>query len=458
MKDNLAEADPAGPGGTENTTNRLSFQYYEEFAESMVAIVRMFEEEAGIHLEAIGLQNEPVFYEPYSCGILDEDYFPELIKVVGARFAKEGITTRLMMPEDVAYDGNIRCTSYLDKLQADPLANQYCDVFAVHGYSSDGIQPGEPNFSQWTSFYNNAQEGSNPKELWMTETHRPHPNMTEMLKTGGTIIGALEYGNISLWTAWASDQYFDVKGNPGIGMYGNEQFFHHIRPGAVRVQSTDNDADILVTSFINSPEKGSSVATVLLNKSAVTKLVKLNITGGTAPAVYDAFQTRENAFHEKIAEGIAMGDLITLPANSITTIVGYGAVYNLLVNYGSGSGSYAEDARLTIVAEDPPVGEVFSKWTGDVAVLENQLSETTVVTMPAGDISLTANYIPRAKYNLTVNKGTGDGEYVEGAVVSIAADDSTSVNRLFVGWDGDYEYLANPSELFYNHYHTWSRC
>ncbi len=116
----------------------------------MVAVVKMFEQEAGIQLEAIGLQNEPAFDEPYASAILDPEHFAELIEVVGKRFVNEGISTRLYMPEQVVGQYNNSNIQYLNTLQNNAEADPYCDIFAVHGYGEDGITPGTPTYSEWT--------------------------------------------------------------------------------------------------------------------------------------------------------------------------------------------------------------------------------------------------------------------------------------------------------------------
>ncbi len=51
---------------------------------------------------------------------------------------------------------------------------------------------------------------------------------------------------------------------------------------------------------------------------------------------------------------------------------------------------------------------------------------------------------PLPTYSLTVNSGSGDGNYIEGAVVNISAD--TIVGRLFNGWSGDVAYLADAND------------
>lgn len=112
--------------------------------------------------------------------------------------------------------------------------------------------------------------------------------------------------------------------------------------------------------------------------------------------------------------------------------------YALTVNHGTGSGNYTEGAEINISANEAPDGKQFSGWTGDVAIVSDVNSSSTVITMPASDATVTANYesIPEEKYTLTVNSGIGSGNYTEGTTVPIQADAAPS-GMIFDQWSGD---------------------
>jgi hypothetical protein len=69
---------------------------------------------------------------------------------------------------------------------------------------------------------------------------------------------------------------------------------------------------------------------------------------------------------------------------------GGGTTYTLTVVNGTGSGSYAAGIAVPIAANTPPTGQAFQAWTG-FAVAGVQ-SVSTTVTMPAANITVTANY------------------------------------------------------------------
>ncbi|MFO7955880.1 MAG: glycoside hydrolase family 30 beta sandwich domain-containing protein [Candidatus Brocadiia bacterium] len=322
MKANLSlNYQQAGfQGDSDQTLNRLDYYRYEEFAESMVAAVRMFQEEAGIDLTAIGLQNEPAFHEPYASAILDPQRFVELIKVVGRRFEEEGIDTRLFMPEQV-FTQYRSMHQYIDALNADPEAQRYCDIIAVHGYDPTGVRGEAPKFPEWEAMYERAQRGGVPKEMWMTETGMNGSSWGSAMGIGRILYGSLEYGNMGLWTSWSIEGQLVRRSRPNPGFYAASQFYRHIRPGAVRVASTSSSEDVLVTSYVKDADHGGGVATVLINESESARAVRLSVSGRPAPRTLDVSRSDRVRRHDEAGRQPA-DDLILLPPRSITTVVG----------------------------------------------------------------------------------------------------------------------------------------
>jgi uncharacterized repeat protein (TIGR02543 family) len=135
---------------------------------------------------------------------------------------------------------------------------------------------------------------------------------------------------------------------------------------------------------------------------------------------------------------------VTMPAQAVTVTATYeeDPKYTLTVTSGSGDGSYYEDAVVNISADAPQQGYVFTGWTGDTAYVASPSQASTNVTMPASNITVTATYAEETSYTLTVNSGTGDGDYAEDAVVDINAD-APDTGYVFDEWTGDVAYVAN---------------
>jgi hypothetical protein len=91
--------------------------------------------------------------------------------------------------------------------------------------------------------------------------------------------------------------------------------------------------------------------------------------------------TNKSGTWDTVAVEILTEGVIVEPGDYILTVIG-----------GSGGGMYNENIKRTITAGNPPAGQLFDQWTGDVAYVEDVNSATTKVTMPAGDVTVTANY------------------------------------------------------------------
>lgn len=109
--------------------------------------------------------------------------------------------------------------------------------------------------------------------------------------------------------------------------------------------------------------------------------------------------------------------------------------FTLNVQNGSGSGLYSPNQKISIKANPPGLGMEFANWIGAVSFIENINSLETTVTMPSENINVAANYRTlSAKYNLTVGRGLGDGQYAAGSQVTISADPDSPGSK-FQGWD-----------------------
>lgn len=83
-------------------------------------------------------------------------------------------------------------------------------------------------------------------------------------------------------------------------------------------------------------------------------------------------------------------------------------LYTLTVQNGSGSGSYVAGSQPIIIANDPSSNQEFAYWTIDPenTKIASKVLSATVVTMPEGNVTVTAHY--RAKSNSGSNTGTGN--------------------------------------------------
>ena len=142
----------------------------------------------------------------------------------------------------------------------------------------------------------------------------------------------------------------------------------------------------------------------------------------------------------------------TMPEGDVTLKAGYKTVYNvsvadgkgtILVNGVAGSRALAGD-KITVTETGSDEHHLFSSWKLTSSTLlvspedgwEHKPSFT--FTMPAGDVSLKADY--KQLYDLTVTGGTivdgnGDtGNYLPGQLVTVAFTGSTGIEDQFEKW------------------------
>jgi hypothetical protein len=123
--------------------------------------------------------------------------------------------------------------------------------------------------------------------------------------------------------------------------------------------------------------------------------------------------------------------------------------YGLTVNNGKfvGNGPFTQDSTVTVIANDPPFGQIFAGWTdgnGSGESFTDASKPTTVFTMPTGAATVTANY--KSVYAVTVANGTdGDaGPYAAGDTVTITANAAEN-GKVFDKWTA-----ADSSVIFAN--------
>ncbi len=88
------------------------------------------------------------------------------------------------------------------------------------------------------------------------------------------------------------------------------------------------------------------------------------------------------------------------------------ATYTVTVVNGSGSGTYAQGSTVVIAANEPAAGMVFQKWTTESngVTLASVSMTATTFTMPAGNVTVTANYVAApAPATNTGNNGNNNG-------------------------------------------------
>jgi glucuronoarabinoxylan endo-1,4-beta-xylanase len=313
----------------------LLTKYYQEYAEYIIAYIKLFKEETGGDLYAVSLQNEPTFWEPYnSCQYTPRTYC-DLIKVVGERFEMEGLTTKLFYPEEVMVRES-DMLGWMTTLNNDIYAREYVDIVAVHGYESSGITAGTIGGQLWEKYYNDyVNFPGYPKQFWMTETSGEENSHAGAMRQVCGMSNAITHGRLNAWVFWtisgeALDPYsltevYDLILN-GVKLkkyYVSKNYYRYVRPGARAVESSSTDMDVLVNAFWH--EENNTLTYVLINKSDEEKIVNFDSYNmATDTRLYRTSAT-ENCEEIIIPPG---SESFLLPPMSVSTFFQTGGAYN----------------------------------------------------------------------------------------------------------------------------------
>jgi len=125
-------------------------------------------------------------------------------------------------------------------------------------------------------------------------------------------------------------------------------------------------------------------------------------------------------------------------------------MFDLIVESGTGSGSYAEGSVVTIVADGPEPGLRFSRWGGDIANVLNPESPTTAITMLA-DATVTAEYTENVIPGVEIIKVTTLQPEGPGSITEALATDGPRIIVFEVGGvidlRGDYTAVRPKKDI-----------
>lgn len=312
---------PVGDPARNVCGGRLDPQYYDEYAEYLLAYVKILKQETGIDLYAISIQNEPFFANPFESNVVKPEEFGTLLNVVGKKFRQQGLSTKIFGPEHMAeWSWGVQ-QNYVSNIFSNGEVNSYLDVYAVHGYV-DGVAPDYGSADGWTALKTNISEAYD-KPLWMTETSGYPQTLQGAMDLAKSIYLAMRFGDISAWVYWGisaepGSSFALMAGEePSILYYVSKQFYKYIRPGAIRVEAESDDAEVLTLAFKN-PTDGA-LSLVIINTGESEKQMDLEIPVGPGEFTYYRTSATENS-----TEAGVITNTVSLPAESITTLVGYG--------------------------------------------------------------------------------------------------------------------------------------
>ena len=163
-------------------------------------------------------------------------------------------------------------------------------------------------------------------------------------------------------------------------------------------------------------------------------------TSSKVESVSDAVEQEIIDVNSKKKKGIKKKDIIqgiSVAAVVLALILYFlmNKTYSLTIVDGNGSGTYKGGKMVMVTAKDIP-GSTFIRWDveGKISLSEKELMEKSIsFKMPRHELSLKAVYNVNV-HKVTINHGTGSGDYDAGVEVTIEADVAEE-GMAFDGWD-----------------------
>jgi O-glycosyl hydrolase len=342
-----------------------------QYARSLAAWLRGFQNTYQVQFYGISLQNELNFEEFYdSCSYPLASQYIAVLKAARAELDKyDDLKNILIMgPEDLLGNSayglwqfgsgtNIthKNLQYLSQVAADPVAASALGFFNIHGYAPDGITAAGSDPQEWIwwrSGWTSSPAAGLPamvagfqsygKKSWMTETSGEQAMWLGPLTSGFPAKGAfsillkiheaLTTGQESAWVYLSLSQAATTTGETltdpttlgaAVKYTAAKHFFKYIRPGSWLVKSTvDSAPNLLASSYVN--DATSTLTSVLINTASTDQMVAVHLPSTPAGITQLSSYTSSNGNLWQSAQLFVTGGQVqlTVPAYGVATLVG----------------------------------------------------------------------------------------------------------------------------------------
>jgi glucuronoarabinoxylan endo-1,4-beta-xylanase len=252
---------------------RLRHDKYADYADHLNNFVK-FMKQNGVTLDSISIQNEPDYAHQWTWWTIQEcvDFL--------ANYASR-IDCKIMSPETFQYDKN-----YYNAILSNQKANAAVGIFATHFYGTQRSQMDFPALE------------NDPRDIWMTEVYVPNSDhdadtWPEAVEVAVNIHNGLVVGNLNAYIWWyIRRSYGPMKDSGAISKRGYmmAQFSKYVRPGAVRIDVTEQPANgVYISAFKNTDGK---IIVVTVNNGNESYAQKYTIKGVNINSV-DRYMTSQ---------------------------------------------------------------------------------------------------------------------------------------------------------------------
>ena len=324
-----------GPGAVSTKNGgTLNPNKYPEYAAWLNENILLYKN-SGINLYALSLQNELMFSQSFNSCIYTSAWYNEMVNGVVPKVKTAYPNVKIFGAEHMLdMEGKDINWPYFYHagIKKDATTTSNIDILAVHGYS-DGVaaSSGSELAKMWT---NHSAQFTTPmnKPAWMTETSGYNDTWEASAGKPGALSLAMDmhsglfFGNMSAWVWWQGSggatgnisEYELMKGTiTGKKYAASKQFYRYIRPGAVRVKTAADNAEVFVTAYENTAKGTHTI--VIINSGEARSI---NIQGSGLPTAYKMYRTTAASDNCVLIGDVTLSaaGYFDMPAKSIITL------------------------------------------------------------------------------------------------------------------------------------------
>ena len=261
-----------------------------EYAEFAAAFLLHLKNNHGIEADYYCILNEAGNNNPFTASVVGR-----MIKALGPRLEALGLRTKIQFPECVNANTS---WNYIQALRDDPQVWRYVGSVSYHLYGSNDARPSIRDFALSRGLPTGQTE-----YMGLTMDH---------------LYDDFILGGVSYWEIYGIGSQFESNYSR-LGRTGKywsfRQVMHYVRPGAVRIRATSDDAGLRVLAFV----KDERMTVVLINGSGARTVNVQNLPGGD----YGVSQSVNDQPYRELGLRTVTGKsglTISVPSNAALTV------------------------------------------------------------------------------------------------------------------------------------------
>jgi O-glycosyl hydrolase len=321
-------------------------QYYSDVANHILNYTNYVKTNTGVDITDISMIDEPTFGNQGNIQRfkVTENEYINLLNTAGP-IIKANSNLKIHIPDDWTIKSSL---NYINTIMANPTAKNYVDVLSTHAYD----WPHSSNPQEWQTLVNIAKNFN--REVSCTEDWNccgnpgPHPAgiLTAQWMHEAFVDG--ESTSFIWWDMIDKGKYmrgfsrgliyskdwppgeFTTDGITKQG-YAFKQFARWVRPGAIRIDATSPDPDILVSSYKHLTNNTFTI--VAINKGSTVKTVNVNINNYNSLSSLFTYRTSLTENTDYLGQVSVSNNSFSydLPYESVMTFTGSSDVCDLVV-------------------------------------------------------------------------------------------------------------------------------